>query len=166
MELQNTDAFLVNRSFGPSDTLYQESWQNILSEVDADLGLSGVTDNLSDIRSATGTGGEVISADITNSGGGYLNGTYTDPADNATISTNGNGTGLVLASHTITNGFLSAFEIDPANRGTGYVENEMVMHDTTNGNKWYLLITKVGDNGIPLSALYAPLDMTTLPDLP
>ena len=162
MGLQNSDAFLVSRS----STHYQESWQNILSEVDTDLGVSAISDDISDIRSASGTGGEALSAINYIPGAGYTNGTYTDPADNATISQNGNGTGLVLSTHTISGGQLTTFEIDPSNRGSGYVEGEQVQHDTSNANYWVLQITKVGDNGVPLSALYAPSDMTTLPFLP
>ena len=159
MALQSGDKLLVSRS----GTHYQESWENLTTEADVVLNLSSVTDNLSGIRSDTGIGGAASAANITAPGAGFTNGTFYNVT---TASTNGRGTGLILPSIVISGGALTSFVLLEGAGGTGYVEGETVGPTVAGANDWELTITKVGDGGIPLSALYAPKDITTLPFLP
>lgn len=159
MGLQNNDKFLVNRS----GTDYSETWANVLTEVDLDLGISDITDDLSTIRSDSGIGGSVLSASILSAGSGYTNGILNNISTN---SLTGNGTGLVIDTAVIVGGGLSSFSIDTNNAGTGYAEGDTVEDSASDVTGFQLTITKVGEGGIALSAVYAPKDLTTLPFLP
>lgn len=170
MGLQNSDAFLVNRS----GTDYQESWQNILNDVDVDLGVTTTTDDLSAIRTDSGVGGSVLGATISNAGSGYTDGTFSNVS---VVSINGRGNSLFLDEIVLSGGVLTGFtlKVNEANTGIGYVEGEVVQHTGAPGTPFELTITKVGNGGFygntnyggaPLSDIYVPRDFTTLNFLP
>lgn len=170
MGLENSDAFLVNRS----GTDYQESWENILSDVEVDLGIGSVTDELSTIRTDSGVGGIVLGATISNAGSGYTDGTFYNAP--VTVIT-GRGTNLLLESVVYSGGSLVDFQLrDPGNSnvGIGFLEGDVIEHNIS-GTPWQLTITRVGNGstlgglkygGFPLSSVYVPRDFTTLPFLP
>ena len=159
MGLQNNDKFLVNRS----GTDYSETWSNILVEVDADLGISNITDDLSTIRTDSGIGGSALEGTILSPGSGYTDGIVTNIA---LTTLTGNGSGALVGTAVFSGGVLVSFDFDQSNGGTGYVEGDTVEDQTPGVTGFQLTVTKVGEGGVPLSTVYVPRDLTTLPFLP